>query len=298
MSSSVNDASPAVTSATRSRLFADGLLDGRIALVTGGGSGLGRAIALEMARCGATVIVCGRRVEPLQETVALSAHRRCEAETCDVREEDQVADLVDRVISRHGKIDVLVNNAGGQYLSPAEEITPKGFRTVMRLNVESAWLMSHAVATRSMIPGGGGKIINITLSPHNGLPGMAHSSASRAAVESLTRVLSIEWARFGITLTALAAGHFGTDTYMTKYPASVVEESVSTVPLQRLGRAEEIAWLATYLASEAGDYFSGAVLTLDGGRDNWRGGWPPASYVDESGNPVTEARRHDAGQAP
>ena len=103
---------------------------------------------------------------------------------------------MDETIDRHGRIDLLVNNAGGQFLSPAEDITPKGFRTVMKLNVEGTWLMTHAVATRAMIPGGGGKIISVTLSPHHGLPGMAHSSAARAAVENLMRVLSIEWSRF------------------------------------------------------------------------------------------------------
>src|SRR6185503_20282983 len=177
------------------------------------------------------------------------------------------------------------------YLSPAEDITPKGFRTVIRLNVEGTWLMSHAVATRAMIPGGrGGKIVNGTLSPHNGLPGMAHSSAARAAVENLTRVLAIEWARFGIRLTALAAGHFATETLMTKYPKPVVEGVAGAVPLGRLGAAEGFAWLVGYPASPAGDYFSGAVLTMDGARDNWFGPWPPARLTDESGKPLAEER--------
>ena len=137
----------------------------------------------------------------------------------------------------------------------------------------------------------GGKIMNVTLSPHNGLPGMAHSSAARAAVENLTRVLSIEWARFGIRLTALAAGHFATETLMTKYPKPVVEGVAGTVPLQRLGTPEEFAWLVAYLASPAGDYFSGAVLTIDGARDNWFGAWPPARLADEAGKPLAEERR-------
>ena len=187
---------------------------------------------------------------------------------------------------------MLLNNAGGQYLTPAEDITPKGFRTVMRLNVEGTWLMTHAVATRAMIPDArGGKIVNVTLSPHHGLPGMAHSSAARAAVENLTRVLSIEWARFGIRLTALAAGHFATETLMTKYPKPVIEGVAGTVPLQRLGTEEEFAWLVAYLASPAGDYFSGAVLTLDGARDNWFGAWPPGGLADEGGRPLREERR-------
>ncbi len=278
-----------------SKLFKAGLLDGQVALVSGGGSGLGRAAALELAALGARVVVCGRRSEPLEETASRADGGRCEALACDIREEDQVSSLVEEVLARHGRIDLLLNNAGGQFLTPAEDITPKGFRTVIRLNVEGTWLMTHTVATKAMMNGPdgrprGGKIVNVTLSPHHGLPGMAHSSAARAAVENLTRVLSIEWARFGITLTALAAGHFATETLMTKYPQQVVEGVAGTVPLQRLGTEEEFAWLVAYLASPAGDYFSGAVLTLDGARDNWFGAWPPGGLADEGGRPLAEER--------
>jgi citronellol/citronellal dehydrogenase len=280
-----------------SKIFQPGILDGQVAIVSGGGSGLGRATALELATLGARVVVCGRRLEPLEETAAAAEDGRVEAHACDIREEDQVEALVDGVLERHGQIDLLVNNAGGQYLTPAEDITPKGFRTVIRLNVEGTWLMTHTVATRAMIPGGrdgnprGGKIVNVTLSPHHGLPGMAHSSAARAAVENLTRVLSIEWARFGIRLTAVAPGPMATETMMTKYPKAVVEGVAGTVPLQRMGTEEEFAWLVAYVASEAGDYLSGAILTLDGARDNWFGAWPPRGLVGEEGRPLSEERR-------
>jgi citronellol/citronellal dehydrogenase len=278
-----------------SRIFAPGLLDGQVAIVSGGGTGLGRGTALELAACGATVVVCGRRREPLEETARMAPEGRVEAEPCDVREEAEVDSLVTGVLERHGQVDVLVNNAGGQYMTPAEDITPKGFRTVVRLNVEGTWLMSHAVATRAMIPDArGGKIVNVTLSPHHGLPGMAHSSAARAAVENLTRVLSIEWARFNIRLTAIAAGHFATETLRTKYPEQVVEGVAGTVPLQRLGTEEEFAWLVAFLASPAGDYFSGTVLTLDGARDNWLGPWPPRGLTDAAGRPLAEERRPKA----
>jgi len=275
-----------------SKLFAPGLLDGQVAIVSGGGSGLGRASALELEACGATVVVCGRRRQPLEETALRAEAGRVEAVPCDIREEDQVEALVDGVLERHGRVDVLVNNAGGQYMTPAEDITAKGFRTVMRLNVEGTWLMSHAVAAKAMIPDGrGGKILNVTLSPHHGLPGMAHSSAARAAVENLTRVLSIEWARHGIKLTGLAAGHFDTETLRTKYPKPVVEGVSRTVPLQRLGTEEEFAWLVAFLASPAGDYHSGSILTIDGARDNWFGPWPPGGLTDEAGKPLAEERR-------
>ena len=275
-----------------SKIFQPGLLDGQVGIVSGGGSGLGRATALELASLGARVVVCGRRQEPLDETVAAAEGGRVEAHACDIREEDQVDALVDGVLERHGRIDFLVNNAGGQYLSPAEDITPKGFRTVIRLNVEGTWLMTHAVATKAMIPEArGGKILNVTLSPHHGLPGMAHSSAARAAVENLTRVLSIEWSRFGIRLVALAAGQFATGTLRTKYPQPVVEGVAGTIPLGRLGTEEEFAWLVAYLASPAGDFVSGSVITIDGARDNWFGSWPPAGLTGEGGKPIAEERR-------
>lgn len=275
--------------AMASRIFASGLLDGEVVLVTGGGSGLGRATAVELSACGATVVVAGRRPEPLEETAAL-CDGTCDAIVCDIREEDQVAALVDQALERHGKIDTLVNNAGGQYMSPAEDITAKGFETVLRLNVMGTWLMTHAVATKSMIPQGGGKVISVTLSPHHGLPAMAHSSSARAAVENLMRVLSIEWARFNIKTTAIATGHFRTDA-LKKYPEPVQEGVARTVPLQRLGEAEEQAWLIAFLASQAGDYYSGDVITIDGARDNWFGPWPPPHLVDDAGKPLAEERR-------
>jgi citronellol/citronellal dehydrogenase len=157
-----------------SRIFAPGVLDGQVVIVTGAGSGLGRASTIELVACGATVVAAGRRREPLEETASLCEGDRCEPVVCDIRAEDQVTSLVGETLERHDRIDTLVNNAGGQFMSPAEDITPKGFRTVVGLNLEGTWLMTHAVATKAMIPAGGGKIDNVTLSPHNGLPGMAH----------------------------------------------------------------------------------------------------------------------------
>lgn len=274
-----------------SDVFRDGLLDGQVAIVTGGGTGLGRAIALELAALGAEVTVCGRRPEPVDETASLDPNGRVTSHVCDIRDEEAVDALVDAVVERHGRIDLLVNNAGGQFMAPAESITPKGFRTVVRLNVEGTWLMTHAVATKAMIPAGRGKVVSITLSPHQGQPGMVHSSAARAAVENLMRALSIEWARYGIALNAIAAGQFATDTLLTKYPEQIVETLETTIPLGRLGRSEEIAWLVAHLASPAGDFISGTVLTVDGARDNWYGHWPPTNAVDAEGRPLAEARR-------
>jgi citronellol/citronellal dehydrogenase len=272
-----------------SRIFAPGILEGQVCIVSGAGTGLGKASALELARLGATVVACGRRPEPLEAVVAAIGEigAVAEAEPMDVRDEEAVERLVDGVLERHGRIDVLLNNAGGQFLSPAEAISPKGFRTVIELNVVGTWLMTHAVATKAFIPQGDGKVLSVTLSPHNGMPGMVHSGAARAAVENMTRTLAIEWARFGIRLVALAAGQFDTDTVRTKYPKEVVEAIPGSIPLGRLGTEEEWAWLVAYLASPAGDFYSGTVITMDGARDNWFGRWPPGGAEE----PPAEARR-------
>jgi citronellol/citronellal dehydrogenase len=277
---------------SRSRVFAPGLLEGQVGVVSGAGTGLGQATAIEMVRLGATVVACGRRVEPLEDTAAKAEGMagRFEHEQLDIREEDAVEPFFDRLLERHGRLDVLVNNAGGQFLSPAEAITPKGFRTVIELNVQGTWLMTHAAATKAFIPQKEGKVVSVTLSPHNGMPGMVHSGAARAAVENMMRTLSVEWARFGIKTCAVAAGQFDTEVLRTKYPQPVVENVPRTIPAQRLGTADEMAWLIAYLASPAGDFFSGCVITIDGARDNWFGAWPPGLY-GETGEPPAEERR-------
>jgi citronellol/citronellal dehydrogenase len=275
-----------------SRIFAPGLLDGQVCVVSGAGTGLGRQSALELVRLGATVVACGRRPEPIESMVAEAEGLAGTAESVamDIRDDAAVEALFDGVLERHGRLDVLVNNAGGQFLSPAEAISPKGFRTVVELNVVGTWLMTHAAATKAFIPQEQGKVLSVTLSPHNGMPGMVHSGAARAAVENMMRTLSVEWARFGIRLCALAAGQFDTETLRTKYPKEVVAAVPQTVPLGRMGTEEEWAWLIAYLASPAGDFFSGTTITMDGARDNWFGSWPPGVY-GSTGEPPAEERK-------
>ncbi len=278
----------------RSRIFRDDLLSGRVIAISGAGSGFGRETSLEMARLGATVIGCGRREEPLEETAAQAADLpgTFEFEPLDIRDEEAVDRFFDGIVARHGRLDTLVNNAGGQFLSPAETVSAKGFRTVIELNVTGTWLMTHAAATKAFIPQGSGKVLSITLSPHGGMPGMVHSGAARAAVENMMKTLSTEWARFGIRTCAIAAGQFATDTFVNKYPKEIVDVIDRTIPLGRTGESEEIAWLLAFLASDAGDFHSGSVITVDGGRDNWFGSWPPESLSGD-GEPPAEARRND-----
>ena len=265
-----------------------------MALVTGGGTGLGRATALELARCGAHVVICGRRTEVLEEAVAeiaaLPGSGGADWIAGDVREAEDARALIGTLIGRHGRLDLLVNNAGGQFFSPAELIAAKGWRAVWRLNVEGMLNMSEAAHALALGPARAGSIVNVTLSPHHGMPGMAHSGAARATVEALTRELAERWAPDGITVTAVAAGHFDTEV-LSKYPASVRAGASRTVPLQRLGTVAEHAWLVALLASPVGRAFNGATVTLDGGRDNWFGPWPPPGLADEAGEVPVEERK-------
>ena len=279
--------------AQQSEVFAPGLLDGRVALVTGGGTGLGKASALELVRCGAAVTIAGRRGEVLEEAAAEIAGLGAgvvDWVVGDVRERGEALRLVESTLERRGRLDVLVNNAGGQFFSPAELIAAKGWRAVWRLNVEGMLNMSEAAFELALAPAGAGTIVNVTLSPHNGMPGMAHSGSARATVEALTRELAQRWEPAGVTVSAVAAGHFDTEV-LSKYPASVRAGASRTVPLQRLGTVAEHAWLVALLASPLGRAFGGSTVTLDGARDNWCGPWPPPGLADESGEVPTEERR-------
>jgi citronellol/citronellal dehydrogenase len=278
--------------ATASEVFAPGMLDGRVALVTGGGTGLGRAAAIELAACGARVVIAGRREAVLAEAVERIGGGASFA-TGDVREDADAERLVRTCLDRHGRLDVLVNNAGGQYFVPAEAIEPNGWRAVMRLNVGGTERMTRAAAELAMKPAGRGTVVNVTLSPHHGLPGMTHSSAARPAVEGYTRALARTWAPHGIAVLALAAGHFDTES-LRKYPEPVWKAAARSVPLQRLGREQEHAWLVALAASPLGHALSGSVVTLDGARDNWFGPWPPPGLTGDDGEVPTEDRRPPA----
>jgi citronellol/citronellal dehydrogenase len=268
-----------------SEVFADGALEGRVVLVTGGGTGLGRAAAAELRRCGAEVVICGRREEVLAATAAeLGLHHVAG----DVREQHDAERIVRSALDRCGRLDALVNNAGGQYFTPAEAIEPKGWRAVTRLNVGATERMMRLAADLAFGPEGG-TIVNVTLSPHHGLAGMTHSSAARAAVEGYTRALAAEWAERRIAVIAVAAGHFDTAS-LRKYPEPVWRAAARTVPLQRLGREEEHAWLVALCCTPLGAALSGSVVTLDGARDNWFGPWPPPNLADERGDVPIEAR--------
>jgi citronellol/citronellal dehydrogenase len=247
-----------------------------VALVTGGGTGIGRATALELARGGMRVAICGRRAEPLEATRAQieRAGAECLTLEADIREPEQAEGLVDSVLERFGSLDVLVNNAGGQFLAPAEEISAKGWRAVHRLAVDAAWELTRLAATRSMIPNHRGVIVFIGFSPRRGIPGMAHASAARAALENLAASLSNEWSVHGIRAVCVSPGTILTEG-LEQYGSEQIEEWERGVPLGRLGRPEEVASVIAFLVSPAADYVTGTTVVVDGGADAWGLAEPP-----------------------
>lgn len=249
---------------------------GRVALVTGGGTGIGRATARAFAATGATLVICGRRPEPLEEVRAEleSAGAECLAVSCDIREHDQVEALVGSALERFGAVDVLFNNAAGQFTAPAEEISLKGWRAVHRLTLDAAWDLTHQVATRSMIPGQGGLIVFNGFSPRRGIPGFAHATAARAALENLAAGLALEWSRYGIRSVCVSIGSIETEG-LAGYGPDSLEESRRQVPLGRLGRPDEVGELVAFLASAGGAYVNGTTVVVDGGVDAWGIGEPP-----------------------
>ena len=238
---------------------------GKVALVTGGGTGIGRATAMELARTGAKIVVCGRRAEPL-EAVRAELGEDCLAVPTDVREPEQVVALVDQALERFGRIDVLVNNAGGQFLAPAEEISLKGWRAVHRLAVEAVWDLTRTVAERSMIPNKDGVVAFIGFSPRRGMAEMAHAAAARAAIENLAGSLALEWSEHGIRTVCVALGNIATEG-LDGYGPERVAEWEREVPLGRLGTPEEAAALIAFLASPGGGYVTGTTVVMDGGLD-------------------------------
>ena len=249
---------------------------GRVALVTGGGTGIGRATALELAGSGARVAICGRRAEPLEQVAeqVRSAGGEALAVTADLREPDEVAHMVDTTLERFGGVDVLVNNAGGQFAAPAAEISDNGWRAVERATVDAVWSVTRAVATRAMIPGGGGLIVFVGFSPLRGIPGFAHAAAGRAAVANLASGLALEWSRHRIRTVCVAPGTIETEG-LEGYDPEAVEGWRRTVPLGRLGRPEEVGAVIAFLASAGGAYVTGTTIVVDGGADAWGIGEPP-----------------------
>ena len=269
-----------------SRVFVDGALEGRVAIVTGGGTNLGKAAASELVRCGASVVIAGRRAEVLEKAAA-EVGDGCSWVTADIREQAGAEQVVATALERFGRLDLVLNNAGGQYMVPAERLATKGWRAVHRLNVDGTLAMCRAAYELAMRDAGAGTLVNVTVSPHHGMPAMAHTGAARAAVEAITRELASAYGPRGVAVVAVALGRFDTES-LRKYPAELWKSASATVPVQRLGSVEEYGWLIALLATSLGGALSGSVVTLDGALDNWTGPWPPTGLTRDGEVPTEE----------
>ena len=263
--------------AAKKNPFAPGLFAGQVALVTGGGTGIGRAVALELLQLGAKVVIASRKPEHLEPAVAeLSKFGEVVALPCDIREPARVEQLVTDILARYGQLDVLINNAGGQFPSPAMAMSVKGFEAVIRNNLIGIFTMTREVATRAMIPAQRGAIVNVTAMVNRGFAGMAHTGAARAGVENLTMSLAVEWAFADVRVNAVAPGIIRS-TGVDQYPPELVSGSIIRTPQKRLGTVEETAHAIVYLASPAALFITGTVLRIDGGAALWGDLWeiPP-----------------------
>ena len=261
-----------------SSIYAPGLFSGKVALVTGGGSGIGLAAARELAHLGASVAICGRKIEKIDAAREIlkadgAPDDRVLGGACDIREPDAIAAFVTSVLDRFGRIDVLVNNAGGQFPSAAEHMSPRGWDAVIRNNLNGTFYMTREVATRAMIPQKSGRIVNITASVSRGFPGMAHTGAARAGVENLTRTLAIEWAQHGIRVNCVAPGSNIQTSGTEQYGAEVFEMARRATPLKRFGTPEEVSRVIVFLASSANDFVTGSIYGIDGGGPLWGDVW-------------------------
>jgi 2,4-dienoyl-CoA reductase [(3E)-enoyl-CoA-producing], peroxisomal len=250
-------------------VFRDGLFVGKVALITGGGTGIGRDIAEALARHGATVAIMSRKQDKLTvaaEEIAVATGRRCLPLVADVRQPEAVEPAVNRVVEELGGLDILVNNAAGNFFCPSADLSPNGFGAVIDIDAKGTWNVSRA-AYHARLKDHGGQILNISATLHyGGTPGQAHVAAAKAGVDALTRTLAVEWGALGIRVNAIAPGPIG-DTEGTRrlLPGAAAEMVRGVIPTRRLGEINDIVNLALFVLSEAGTNINGAILVSDGG---------------------------------
>jgi citronellol/citronellal dehydrogenase len=256
-------------------IFRPQLFAGHVALVTGGGSGIGLATALTLGDLGAKIAICGRNPERLDAGRERLAARGIEvfSAPCDIREIGHIESYLDACVQALGPISVLINNAGGQFPTAAEDVSPRGWEAVIRNNLNGTFFMTQAVAKRCMLPRQRGRIVNVIANIARGFPGMIHTGAARAGVDNLTKTLAVEWAASNVQVNAVAPGIIRTSG-TEQYPKELVEMSRLRTPMKRVGTAEEVGELIAYLASDAAWFVTGQTWYIDGGASLWGENWP------------------------
>ena len=262
--------------ATLPTVYRDNLFAGKVVLVSGAGSGIGKAIAFLFARLGATLAICGRKVDKLEDSAeklrALSG-REVFIYPMTIREPKQVDALLSAVWERFGGLDVMVNNAGGQFAAHAMDFSVKGWNAVIDTNLNGTWYMMQGAARRWVAQGKPGSIVTIAAAVDRGLPGMAHTAASRAGVISLSRTLAVEWAEYGIRLNCIGAGAIES-TGFNNYQEENVPGFYTCNPMKRAGDVQDIAEAVVYLAAPSGKFITGEVINVEGGMMLWGEFWP------------------------
>ncbi len=258
-------------------VFAPNLFAEKVVIVTGGGSGIGRCVAHELAALGAQVALVGRKVEKLQKVAdeIMEDGGKVSFQVCDIREEESVKQTVAAIVAAHGRVDGLVNNAGGQFMTPLEAISAKGWQAVVNTNLTGGFLMARECFLQGMNKNGGA-IVNIVADMWGSMPGMGHSGAARAGMVSFTETAAVEWAARGVRVNAVAPGYIASSG-MDNYPVEagpMVREMAKTVPAGRFGTEAEAAAGIVFLLSPAASFISGTTLRIDGARPQTRMGYP------------------------
>ncbi|MGE8178248.1 SDR family oxidoreductase [Pseudomonas fluorescens] len=258
-------------------IFKPELFAGQTIIVTGGGSGIGRCTAHELAALGAHVLLVGRKSEKLKKVAAeiIEDGGKASWQACDIRDEEAVTQLVGQLIKDHGPIHGLVNNAGGQYPAPLASINQKGFETVLRTNLVGGFLMAREVFNQSMSKHGG-SIVNMLADMWGGMPGMGHSGAARSGMDNVTKTAAVEWGYAGVRVNAVAPGWIassGMDTYEGAFKA-LIPTLREHVPLKRIGSESEVSAAIVFLLSPAAAFISGSTLRIDGAASLGGRAWP------------------------